>query len=66
MVDAAARAGVKRFMPSEMGSNTGDADFRDLAPALGGKREVVERLIEKEKDGLTWTGLVTGGFFDWV
>ena len=66
MVDAAAKAGVKRFLPSEMGSNTADHKLLDPLPALAVKTDVVNRLKEKEREGLSWTVLINGPFYDWV
>ncbi|MCJ1475488.1 hypothetical protein MMC13_004151 [Lambiella insularis] len=66
LIDAAVKAGVKRFVPSEFGSNTLDKNARALLPQLfGAKLEIVEYLRGKEKEGLTWSAFVTGPFFDW-
>ena len=64
IVDAAVKSGVKRFIPSEFGSRTHDARVRAIVPVFQGKRAVVEYL--ESKSGITWTGVVTGPFFDWV
>lgn len=66
IIDAAVKAGVKRFVPSEFGSNTLNEKATALLPMLfGPKVETVEYLKEKEKEGLTWSAFVTGAFFDW-
>ncbi|KAL1969783.1 hypothetical protein VTN77DRAFT_7292 [Rasamsonia byssochlamydoides] len=65
VIDAAVRAGVKRFIPSEFSVNTlSDAVLR-LLPLFGQKKEVLEYLKSKESEGLTWTGIGTGLLFDW-
>ncbi|KAL3417423.1 Pinoresinol reductase 1-like protein 3 [Phlyctema vagabunda] len=67
MIDAAVAAGVKRFIPSEYGSNTLNAKSIALvAPELDIKVATLEYLKKQESTGLTWTGIATGAFFDWV
>jgi len=63
LIDAAAEARVKRFIPSEFGHNTGNDKIVDLVPLFGGKRKFVERI--KTHPSLTWTAVITGLFFDW-
>jgi hypothetical protein len=63
LIDAAAEAGVKRFIPSEFGHNTGSDKIVGLVPLFGGKRKFVERI--KSYPSLTWTATITGLFFDW-
>lgn len=65
-VDAAIAAGVKRFIPSEFGVNTRQVRDLPIGKILQGKIGVVDYLKEKEAEGLTWTGISTGLFFDWV
>jgi len=65
LVDAAVKAGVKRFLPSEYGADTSNKAVQAKVPIFGAKTATVEYLRSKEKDGLSWTGLVTGPFFDW-
>ena len=65
MIDAAVKAGVKRFVPSEFGCDTRNEKAMTLLPRhFKGKLETVQYLKEKEKDDLTWTSFVTGPFFD--
>ncbi|MCJ1379505.1 hypothetical protein MMC17_002606 [Xylographa soralifera] len=67
IIDAAIKAGVKRFVPSEFGSDTTNPKAAALIPAMfAAKIEVVNYLKEKEGTGLTWTAVVTGAFFDWA
>jgi putative NADH-flavin reductase len=65
IIDAAVKAGVKRFVPSEFGSDTLNSKAMDILPQyFAGKKAAVEYLKTKEKDGLTWTAFVTGPFFE--
>jgi nucleoside-diphosphate-sugar epimerase len=65
MIDAAIAAGVKRFIPSEFGSNTYNPKSRAL-PVFHSKIVVQEYLEKKSKEtSLTYTPIVTSGFFDW-
>ncbi|KAF2829975.1 isoflavone reductase family protein [Ophiobolus disseminans] len=63
-IDAAIAAGVKRYVPSEFGSNTTDARTRAIVPVFEAKYGTVNYLKSKEKD-ISWTSFVTGPFFDW-
>lgn len=65
-IDAAIKAGIKRFIPSEYSSNTRSEAVRQLVPVFEPKKVVLDYLKEKEPSGLTWTGLATGILFDWV
>lgn len=66
LVDAAIRAGVKRFIPSEFSANSQNDMVIQLLPLFGQKKELIEYLKLKEADGLTWTGIATSGLLDWV
>jgi len=65
IVDAAIKAGVKRFIPSELSSNTLSAAVRQLVPVFEPKKAILDYLKEKESTGLTWTGIAVGALFDW-
>jgi uncharacterized protein YbjT (DUF2867 family) len=65
-VDAALRAGVKRFIPSEFSANSQNEAVLQLLPLFAHKKELIEYLRSKEAEGLTWTGIATSGLFDWV
>lgn len=65
LIDAAIKAGVKRFIPSEFGSDTSDSAVVDKVPIFGGKQEIAKYLQSKEPSGLTWTAIINGAFFDW-
>ncbi len=68
-VDAAVAAGVRRFVPSEFGVNTRKVRGTPIGGVLKGKIAVVdylEEVVAKGESELTWTGVATGLFFDWV
>lgn len=65
-INAAIRAGVKRFLPSEFSTNTRSDAVRDLVPVFGAKQEVLNLLEAKESAGFTWTALAVGPLLDWV
>lgn len=65
LIDACVKAGVKRFIPGEFGSNSAPQAVRDAVPWFQGKMDIVNYLKSKEKEGLTWTSLICGSFFDW-
>ncbi|KAL2138917.1 hypothetical protein VTI28DRAFT_6049 [Corynascus sepedonium] len=66
-VDAAVAAGVKRFIPSEFGINTRKVRGTSIGKILAAKIGTVDYLEElvAKGEGLTWTGVSTGLFFDW-
>ncbi|KAH8166700.1 hypothetical protein CIB48_g1554 [Xylaria polymorpha] len=66
IIDAAVAAKVKRFIPSEFGSDTSVDDEDNTAGFLKDKQEVVGYLRTKEADGLSWTSLCTGPWIDWM
>ncbi|KAH6661331.1 hypothetical protein BKA67DRAFT_550884 [Truncatella angustata] len=68
LVDAAAAAGVKRFIPADYGScDSNSEQAQELVPLFLNKVRVRERCQEHAKDNpnFTWTSLVAGHFFDW-
>ncbi|CAF9928737.1 MAG: hypothetical protein HETSPECPRED_006913 [Heterodermia speciosa] len=65
LIDACVKAGVKRFIPGEFGSNSVPEAVREAVPWLQNKLNLVNHLKTKESDGLTWTSVVCGAFFDW-
>jgi hypothetical protein len=64
LIDAAIKAGVKRFVPTEFGSNSFHAGAVATFPVLGKKRDVIEGLRGKESASFSWTALATGPFLD--
>lgn len=66
LIDAAITAGVKRFVPSNFGSNMSNPNSRKL-PVFKGKVMIEDYLIEKSKTtDLTYTLIYTGGFTDFA
>lgn len=66
LIDAAVAAGVKRFIPSEFGSNTESSAVLQRVPIFKAKRDIIEYAQTKENSGLSWTGFITGPIFDLV
>ena len=64
-IDAAIAAGVKRFIPSEFGSDISDPEIVKLVPIFQPKVEATEYLKSKESETFSWTSVTTGPFFDW-
>ena len=65
-IDAAIAAGVKRFLPSEFGSNLANPKTASLA-VFGYKLAIRQHLEEKVAAGaeITYTFVVNSGFLDW-
>lgn len=68
LADAALAAGVKRFIPSEFGTNTRNLGGEVLGTMLQGKTDAVNYLMKlsEKNPAFTWTGVGTSLFFDWV
>lgn len=66
MIDAAVAAGVKYFLPSEFGHDYNNPRVFSLVPGFAAKKAVIQYLETKEKEGLSWTMIITGLWFDWV
>ncbi len=64
IADAAIQAGVKRFIPSEFGSNSQNQGAREIFPMMAPKAKLVEYLKSRESAGMTWTAIATGIFLD--
>ncbi|KAF2815515.1 NAD(P)-binding protein [Mytilinidion resinicola] len=65
IIDAAIAAGVKRFIPSEFGSDTTSPEVLNIVPAFGPKVETIDYLKSKESEAFSWTSVIPGLFFDW-
>ncbi|KAI0198431.1 NAD(P)-binding protein [Astrocystis sublimbata] len=65
LVEAAAKAGVKRFLPSEFGSNTMNPKTAALPPYKG--KIAVQAALQKgaETGGMSYTLVINGPFLDW-
>lgn len=69
LIDAAIAAGVKRFIPSEFGTNNLDPRAQSVVPIYEIKGAMLEYLITKAKASngtLTWTSISCGSWLDWA
>ncbi len=66
IIDAAISVGVKRFLPSEFGSDISNPKVAAL-PVFGHKVAVRKHLEEKVRSGadITYTYVINSGFLDW-
>ena len=65
LIDAAIKAGVKRFVPSSFGSDLANPNSRAVPPSHG-KAQAEDYLVEKAKSTqLTHTFVYNGPFLDW-
>jgi len=65
IIDAAIKAGVKRFIPSEFGADTFNK-FSSELPVYAAKVGVRKHLQEAaSKDRIEWTAILGGPFLDW-
>ncbi|KAL6900485.1 hypothetical protein GGI43DRAFT_427532 [Trichoderma evansii] len=64
MIDIAVLAGVKRFIPAEFGIDTSKEETVEIMTFLKMKPQVIQYL-RSIQDKITWTGIITGPFFDW-
>ncbi|KAF2832143.1 isoflavone reductase family protein, partial [Ophiobolus disseminans] len=65
-IDAALAAGVKRFFPSEYGPWTRDPQMVEINPYTNPYKTAIVDYLQSKESQMSWTGLVTGGFFDWA
>jgi len=67
LIDAAVKAGVKRFLPSEFGIDTTSAKVLDTVPPFRVRAELIDTIKAKQAAGspMEWTAVVTGFFLDW-
>lgn len=64
VIDAAIAAGVKRFIPSEFGSDTSNAVAQQRFPPWI-QKDQVRKYLESKQDRIEWTVIYNGFFFDW-
>ena len=66
LVDASIAAGVKRFIPSEFGSDLANPKTRAF-PIFGYKVSIIKCIEEKARTnpGFTYTNIRNGAFLDW-
>jgi NmrA-like family len=66
IIDAAIKAGVKKFLPLEFSTNTLSDTVQQLVPVFNGNKDVIDYLKSKEDGAMTWTAIACGLLFDWV
>jgi NAD(P)-dependent dehydrogenase (short-subunit alcohol dehydrogenase family) len=66
LVDAAVKAGVKRFIPSEFGSVTTCKDLENFPPYADMWKLKAKLRRHAEASELTWTVLAAGAYLDFV
>lgn len=64
-IDTAIKAGVKRFLGPEFGGKTAEPRLGEAVHMFQAKKVIADYLVSKESEGLTWTGVANGAFFDW-
>ena len=65
LIDNAIRAGVKRFIPADFGSDSENKEALKLVHGYQIKNDIKDYLISKESDTFTWTSFANGPFLDW-
>lgn len=66
IIDAAAAAGVKRFLPSQFSMDSQNAPTIKLLPIFELKVQAIEKLRGYEASGMSWTAIPTGPSWDLV
>ncbi|KAI8285913.1 Isoflavone reductase-like protein [Colletotrichum sp. SAR 10_98] len=64
VAEAAIKAGVKRFIPSEYGSDSSSDLVIEAVPFFQPKKAQLDWLTSHEEH-ISWTAIITGPFFDW-
>ncbi|KAK2753982.1 NmrA-like family protein [Colletotrichum kahawae] len=64
VAEAAIKAGVKRFIPSEYGSDSSSDLVVEAVPFFHPKKAQLDWLASQEYC-ISWTAIITGPFFDW-
>jgi len=65
VIDAAVKAGVKRFFPSEYGVRSSHPAFAE-GPVITKKKRLIAKHLEKTQDRMSWTGLLCNPWIDFV
>ena len=66
LIDAAIAAGVKRFLPSEFGSNISGNQKTAALPVFKDGKTVIQQYLAEKGDAITWTLVVTGLFLEFA
>jgi len=67
LVEAAVKAGIRRFLPSEFGIDNASPQVLAAVPPFRVRAELIDTLKAKQAAGspIEWTAVVTGLFLDW-
>ena len=67
MIEAAVKAGVKRFLPSEFGLDNASEKLLAVLPPFRVRTELIDTLKAKQAAGspMEWTAFIAGMFLDW-
>jgi hypothetical protein len=65
-INAAVEARVQRFFPTEYGLDEIPSWLENIRPVFRIKHEVREYLKSKEREGLSWTGIVCNSLFEFA
>jgi hypothetical protein len=67
LIEAAVKAGVKRFLPSEFGLDNASEQVLAVVPFFRARTDLINTLKAKQAEGspIEWTALIAGLFLDW-
>lgn len=65
IAEAVVAAGVKRFIPAELGIDSSGPKAMEVAPCMFLKQDIITYL-RKHEEKTTWTGLFCGLWLDFV
>lgn len=65
LIDAAIKAGVKRFIPAEFGSNVSGNAKNAALPVFKSSKAVTQKYLKEREDKISYTLVVNGFFLDW-
>ncbi|KAF2169517.1 hypothetical protein M409DRAFT_19932 [Zasmidium cellare ATCC 36951] len=65
LIDAAIKAGVKRFIPSEFGSNVSGNKNNAALPVFKDGKVAIQKYLKEREDQISYTLIVNGFFLDW-
>lgn len=66
LIEAAAEAGVKRFIPSHWAFDSQREGFAEVAPVAALKEGPISKLKDLQSTGMSWSAIITGSWVDFV
>lgn len=63
LIEAAVEVGIKWIVPTEFGSDNANPKMAEGIPTNAGKTPIRQYI---EKQGITWLGVATNAWFDYV